>query len=438
MTNVSLIQQQPFIISLTYIFVGSKMTDMQEQKSHLDYGRMARLVEISRILNATTDVQQLLSTIIHEAAALLQCEAASILLLDPRTRQLYFKASSNEVDPELADLPVSLDNSIAGAILTSNKPMYIKDVSQDPRWNQNVDQAINFHTRSILGVPMHNVQQEPVGVLEALNKLGQEHFTKQDLETLTTLADIAGVAVEQARLFEELALANAELSELDQLKTDFIAIASHELRTPLSVILGYVSYLREEAGPAMAAQFDNVLQAAVHLRTLIQDMLNLRYVDAGATVISRQKVDFVELVRGLEATHDETAAAKEQTIALSLPPGPFYVNIDTDMMEVILGNLINNAVKFTPQHGSIAITVENRGSEIWFRIQDNGVGIPPDQLDRIFGRFYQVQSSLRRSHEGLGLGLAIARELIGLHDGRVWADSSGSEGSEFIVALKLL
>jgi sigma-B regulation protein RsbU (phosphoserine phosphatase) len=117
----------------------------------MDQHRMARLVEISRTLNASTNLHQLLSTIIDEAAALVSCEAASILLLDPQTRQLHFRASSNAVDPQLADHPVSLDNSIAGAILTQNQPMYIKDVTKDPRWNKNVDQKDRlyhpFHPR---------------------------------------------------------------------------------------------------------------------------------------------------------------------------------------------------------------------------------------------------------------------------------------------------
>ena len=410
---------------------------MNAQRPKLNAERMARLVEISRVLNATTNLDHLLSRIISEAADLTNAEAASILLLDPKTQQLHFKASSNEVPPEMSDMTVSLDGSIAGAILTENKPMYIQDVSKDSRWNQNVDDAISFHTRSILGVPMHNVNQEPVGVLEALNKNGGGDFSIQDFETLSILADIAGVAVEQARLFNELQQANAELNELDQLKTDFIAIASHELRTPLSVILGYVSFLRDEAGPEMTAQFDNVLQAAVHLRALIQDMLNLRYVDAGTAALTRKKVDLVALVHDMNLERDETAVAKEQTVHVTLPDHELLVLIDQDMMEVIIGNLLNNAVKFTPKGGQIVVKVERQGREAWFRIKDSGIGVPEDQLERIFKRFYQVESPLRRQHEGMGLGLSIAKELVELHGGRIWAESSNREGSEFIIALRL-
>ncbi len=410
---------------------------MSVQRPKLNAQRMARLVEISRVLNATTNLSHLLSRIISEAADLTSAEAASILLLDPKTQQLHFKASSNKVSPEMSNMAVPLDDSIAGAILTENKPMYIQDVAKDPRWNQDVSDALAFQTRSILGVPMHNVAQKPVGVLEALNKVGGGDFTVQDFETLSILADIAGVAVEQARLFTELEQANAELNELDQLKTDFIAIASHELRTPLSVILGYVSFLRDESGPEMTEQFDNVLQAAVHLRTLIQDMLNLRYVDAGTATLTRQKVDLVAMIQEMNLEQDETAAAKDQTVHVTLPEDELPVLIDQDMMEVIIGNLLNNAVKFTPKGGKIEVKVQRQGREAWFHIKDSGIGVPEDQLERIFKRFYQVESPLRRQHEGMGLGLSIAKELVELHGGRIWAESSNQHGSEFIIALRL-
>jgi len=417
--------------------LAGRETFTMNRKAKLDATRLARLVEISRALNAITNLDDLLSHIIKEAADLTQAEAASILLLDPRTHQLHFKASSNPIPPEMADLAVSLDDSIAGAILQANQPMYIQDVTREPRWNPQVGQIINFDTRQILGVPMRNVNQEPVGVLEALNKVGKPHFSVQDLETLAALADIAGVAVEKARLFTELEQANATLSELDKLKSDFIAIASHELRTPLGVIMGYVSFLREEADETMAEQFDTVLNAAVHLRGLIQDMANLSYVDAGQTALLRQMVDLSALVQEMKLASDETAAAKNQTITLHLPAHPLIVNVDRNMIEVVLNNLLNNAVKFTPQNGRIAITLEQQGGEVWFRIRDNGRGIPKDQLKRIFHRFYQVESPLVRQHGGLGLGLSIAKELVELNNGRIWAESAGENGSEFVVALPL-
>ncbi|MFO7540446.1 MAG: HAMP domain-containing sensor histidine kinase [Chloroflexota bacterium] len=407
----------------------------QQPKSQLNNSQLERMVEISRILNSTTNVDTLLHTIITEAANMTGAEAASILLLDPQTRQLHFRAASNSMEPGMLNTAVPLDNSIAGAVFQSNRPAIIADVSREPRWNENVDKAIDFQTRSILAVPMHDVER-PVGVLEALNKQ-EGAFTTADVETLSTLADIAGVAVEKARLIEELQLAYNELNELDQVKTDFIAVASHELRTPLAVIMGYVSFLRDEASPDMAGHLDQVMDASQQLRALIQDMLNLRYTDSGDTPLQLKEIDLVTLVRDMVMEKEEVMRSRQHTVTLRLGKQPLWAHIDPEKMGQVLSNLLNNAAKFTGTGGRIEVAVYGQGSEAWFRIRDNGMGIPSDKLERIFKRFYQVESSLNRRHEGMGLGLAIARELVLLHNGRIWAESDGQNGSTFYMVLPL-
>jgi signal transduction histidine kinase len=392
------------------------------------------MVEISRVLNSKSDIDDLLTYIIREAAALTESEAASILLLDRKTRQLRFKAAS-QMQPEMIDMPVPLSNSIAGAIITNNRPLIIDDVGKDPRWNPDVSQAIEFRTRSILGVPMHDMDR-PVGVLEALNKQ-EGNFTYEDVETLAILADLAGVAVERARLIEELRQANTELNELDQTKSSFIALASHELRTPLSVILGYVSFLRDEATLETAEQLDYVMTAAIRLRSLIQDMLNFQYTAADENKLNLKQVDCVEMLREIVDSRDETAIAKQQSITINLPAAKIPVFVDMGMIEVVINNLLGNAIKFTPQGGHIEIALSTKADEVWFTVSDDGIGIPSDKLERIFTRFYQVEDHMRRHYEGMGLGLAIAKELVELHHGRIWVENKQPKGSKFFVALPL-
>jgi signal transduction histidine kinase len=386
------------------------------------------------VLNSKSDISDLLTYIIREAASLTESEAASILLLDRQTRQLRFKAAS-QMEPEMVDMPVPLDNSIAGAIITNNRPLIIDDVGKDPRWNPDVSQAIAFRTRSILGVPMHDMER-PMGVLEALNKQ-EGSFTYEDVETLAILADLAGVAVERARLIEELRQANTELNELDQTKSSFIALASHELRTPLSVILGYVSFLRDDATSETAEQLDYVMTAAVRLRSLIQDMLNFQYTAAGENKLHLKQVDCVEMLREIVDSRDETALAKQQSITIKLPPAIIPVFVDKGMIEVVINNLLSNAIKFTPQGGHIEIVLNKQTDEVWITVSDDGIGVPSDKLERIFTRFYQVEDHMRRHYEGMGLGLAIAKELIELHHGRIWVENKQPTGSKFFVALPL-
>lgn len=403
----------------------------------LSRAKFIRLVEASRVLNSTSELGELLNFIISEAAALTDSEAASILLFDPDKRELRFSATSNQPGDEIADVAVPLDNSVAGTVFQSNQPVIIDEVARDPQWYSHVDQTIGFQTSSILGVPLHDASGQPTGVLEALNKR-EGSFDAQDVETLSTLADLAGVAVERARLLEELRLAYRQLNELDQLKSNFIAIASHELRTPLSIILGYVSFLREEADNAETAfQLDSVLNAAVRLRGLIQDMLNLQYVETGELQLAREPFDLVEVVQRVVTERDETAEAKRQTITLEVHDEPLRVVGDASAFELVLENLLNNAIKFTPTGGRIEIVLEQHGDEAWLEVRDTGVGIPQEELQRIFNRFYQVEHHMRRQFEGLGLGLAVARDLTELQKGRIWARSEPGKGSQFFVALPL-
>ena len=401
----------------------------------LNAHQLDRMVEVSRKLNSAPDINQLLKLIIDEAADLTNAEAASILLFDQKTRQLRFKATSGEMPPALDNVPVPIHNSIAGTVWQSNKPLIINDVSHDSRWNPKMDQAINFRTGSILGVPMHDAER-PVGVLESINKREGE-FTPEDVAILTTLADLAGVAVEKARLIGELRQANQKLSELDRLKSDFIALASHELRTPLAIILGYASYLREEADPAMSEQLDTILQSSMRLRDLIQDMLNLGYVDAGSAAVAPETIDLTQFLRELLYNREASSTLPAQSIQFRANARPLPVAIDQAMIEVVFYNLLNNAIKFTVEGGKIEIRVGQRNDEAWFCVADSGIGIAQDQLERIFDRFYQVEPHMSRHYEGMGLGLAIARDLVNLHNGRIWVESQPNKGSNFYVALPL-
>jgi signal transduction histidine kinase len=270
-----------------------------------------------------------------------------------------------------------------------------------------------------------------VGVLEAINKIEAE-FTQADVETLTTLANLAAIAIHKAGLIAQLRSANEQLSELDKLKSDFIAVASHELRTPLAVILGYVSMLKEQVG---GEELESVLQAALQLRDLMEGMLNLQYIDAGESKLTLSDFGLGVLVREVVEEQGEMIQAKEQKVQLHLPADRCDVTADRETLRMVLSNLTSNAIKFTPVGGQIYITLSKRPDEVWVSVRDDGPGIPEAQQKRLFTRFYQLEPTLTRHHGGLGLGLAIARELLELQNGRIWLESAVGKGSTFTFAL---
>jgi signal transduction histidine kinase len=397
---------------------------------------LERILRISQILTSTLQLEPLLQTITQAATELTDTAASSIMLVDKNTGALHFETVSGSKREEVKRVTVPLDGSIAGWIVREGKPLLIPDVRQDPRFYTRVDETTDFETHSILGVPLQ-VRGKVIGVLEALNKTGDGIFMQDDINTLSTLAAHAAIAIENARLVTEIQKAYEELSELDRLKSEFVAIASHELQTPLTVILGYASFLKEEATGAASEQADVVLQSALRLRSLIDDMVNLRHVETGGAELELEQLSLNELVTTITGEFASLAEARKQNVSIKLASQPPMVRADRQKLHLVLANLLSNAIKFTPEGGRIQVAVETKGNEVWVSVRDTGVGIPPRKQERIFDRFYQVEPSLTRRFEGMGLGLSIAKGMVELHGGRIWVESVEGMGSSFTFALPL-
>jgi signal transduction histidine kinase len=398
--------------------------------------RLSRLVENSVTLNSTLDLDRLLEIIIISATDLLESEAASILLVDKKTNDLYFAASTGSDPEEIKRMPVPLDGSIAGTIFRKAKPMIINDVKADPRHFRDVGERLNYEVRSLIGVPLH-IREEVTGVLEAVNKR-DGGYDESDLHTLMNIASQAAVAINNARLVEALQGAYNELGKLDRFKSEFIAIASHELRTPLGLILGYAALLKEETDQAAAQLAEMVLNSALRMRKLIEAMTNMNMLQVG-TVEMDFKIQALQPV--VSEAYEEVSTmiqTKGQRSEICLAEEPLYSYVDGPKLTLAIVNLLNNAMHFTPMGGRIDIELKQHGTEAWIQIRDNGAGIPEDQLTQIFEQFYQVDRHMTRRHGGLGLGLAIVRAIAQAHGGRVWADSDGSgKGSAFTIALPI-
>jgi signal transduction histidine kinase len=398
--------------------------------------RYSRLVEISVTLNSTLDLDRLLQFIIDSAADLLDSEGASILLVDEKTKDLKFAAATGSDPEELARIPVPLDGSLAGTVFRDDRPLIINEVSKDPRHFSEVGERINFQTRSLLGVPMR-IQDQVTGVLEAVNKR-KGMFDAADEQILSIIASQAAVAINNARLVDALQRAYDELGKLDRLKSEFISIASHELRTPLALILGYASILQEDAGEAASQHVSAVLNSAMRMRSLIEDMTNLNLLRVGSAEMNFEVQPLQSVVRAAHEEVRETIQAKGLDLRVELWEEMIEARVDGPKLSMALTNLLNNALRFTPTQGYIALRLTRRGDEAWFQVQDDGAGIDENELERIFQPFYQVEDHLIRRHEGMGLGLAIVRGVAEAHGGRAWAESEGlDQGSTFTITIPL-
>jgi len=409
------------------------MTRLADTAAHTT--RLERLLETSRTMTSTLDLKPLLDTIVRVACELTESSAASLLLYDPTTQELHFKASPDMHRTNLHKISVPLEGSVAGEVFTEGKPIIIQNAEQDPRIFRHVDQRLNFQTRSIMGVPLI-VKQETIGVLEALNKHGQRHYTEDDLMVLETLASQAAIAIENARLMTSLQQANEDLQRLDKMKSDFIAIASHELRTPLGLILGHSTFLREIIPPKYTEQMDVVIRSAMRLKSIIEDMSTISHQEQGQSIVRRMPFSLSELVEEAVTRFEEEAQQKEIELGYDVPDSdPLMVEGDKEKIDVALTNLIRNALIFTDPGGQVGIKAEGDGGYVKVFVVDTGIGIPEEDITRVFERFYQVESHLTRKHGGMGLGLSIAKAMVEMHQGQIWCESKVGTGSLFCFTL---
>ncbi len=396
--------------------------------------RLERLLEISRTLSSTLDLPPLLQTIVDVACELTDSEAASILLYDSKTHELRFEAAPGDQRDQLQPISVPLDSSVAGWIFSHNQPLVIQDATNDPRVYRQVDRTLNFQTRSILGVPLR-IKDRPIGVLEAVNKRQGVAYTQEDLSVLETLAAQAAIAIENAQLLARLKDANEDLKRLDRMKSDFIAIASHELRTPLGLILGHATFLKDLVPPEHGEQMEVIIRSAMRLKSLVEDLSAIAHKEQGQARVRRVPFSMSELVEEVVSRFLEEAKTKQIELGYDVPEDPLLVEGDREKIDLALTNLVRNALTFTDPGGQVGIKAESAGGWVKVFVVDTGIGIPADEVERVFDRFYQVESHLTRRHGGMGLGLSIAKAMVELHNGQIWCESKEGVGSLFCFML---
>jgi signal transduction histidine kinase len=400
-------------------------------------GQFKRLVELSVTLNSTLDLDDLLQLITATATDLLDCEAASILLYDEKNSRLFFAAATGSDPVRLAEVPVPIETSLAGTIFRTNHPLIRNNVEQDPSHYPIVSEHIKYKVKSLLGVPMP-IKDRTVGVLEAVNKRNGV-FDDHDAALLAVTASHAAIAINNARLLRATQKALNKVKETDQLKSNFLTLASHELRTPLGLIIGYSSFMKEDTRGEISKQADQVLTAAQQMRSILDEMNNLAMLKSDDMALRPQKVAMEDILAYACEGIKEIAATRKQNLVYDFPEEAYIVNVDIDKTALAFGNILGNAIRFSPQGSEITVGVAKDGDQVLSWVQDRGIGIPADKLQKIFEEFYQIEPPNTRHYGGLGIGLTIAKGLIEAQGGRIWAESEGAgKGSTLKVLLPMI
>jgi signal transduction histidine kinase len=236
---------------------------------------------------------------------------------------------------------------------------------------------------------------------------------------------------------DDLARANMALYESDKAKGDFLSTVSHELRTPLHGIIGFSDVLLSPASPLNEKQarwVANIKTSGQHLLTLINDILDLAKIESGRMELRPEEFSVTAFCDALLPAFRLPAEKKNLDLRVHYDPNVRTIRQDAGKLRQILTNLLSNAIKFTPDGGKVTLRTMADGDSVVFRVEDTGVGIPPDEQERVFEKFRQAgRSTLTREHEGTGLGLSIVREICGLLGGEVTLTSELGRGSTFTV-----
>ncbi len=363
------------------------------------------------------------------ARDLTSSEAALVLELDEASQTLSVLAASPGLEAVQSAVRKALDQGAAGRCLREGVPIVISQTMPGANVPGPDAAPVSPPERSVLAVPLM-VSSKPLGALLAVNRDGSD-YTGEERALLEILAMPIALVLENAELRRQMESTTKEFSDLDRLKTDFIAITSHELRTPLGLILGHATFLRELLGPQYHEQLDVIIKNASRLKDIIESLSSMDNFKTGGARLRLQTFALRDLVADVMDSYAETAVQRK--IELKTLPGPLELMVEADRTKIAiaLGNLVRNALAFTDSGGHVQIRYESLEGFAKVSVVDDGVGIPARDLARVFDRFFQVESHLTRHHTGMGLGLSVAKAMIEMHGGRIWVESTEGKGSDF-------
>lgn len=391
--------------------------------------RYERLMEISRQLNSTLDLSTLLNRIIQAATELTDTETASIMLIDPKTGELRFEASSQAgmTAGAMEAIVVPIDGSLAGWVVRHGEPSLVEDARSDPRFFRGVDETIDFETRNLLGVPMiaHN---RVIGVVQAVNKRPGAQWTEDDINTLTTLAAQAAVAIENARLFQQ---------------SDLIEEMVHELRAPLMGLRASTSLLARPDLPENRRRdiIQTIQSEADRLTRMTTEFLDLARLESGRARLETSQFDCTQLIE--ETVEIVRQQAAERFIDIHIQAEPITLQADRGKVKRVILNLLTNAIKYNRDHGEIfvraraLVQADQPPRMARLEVQDTGRGMSEESQQHMFEKFYRA-SDVASSTQGTGLGLVIAKRIIEAHGGEIGFQSALGVGTTFYFTLPML
>ena len=418
-------------------------TELQARTRELgrSVDELKALGEVGRAVSSTLDLETVLNTIVSRAAQLAGADGASIHEYDEASREFPMRATHN-YDPELVEsyraMPIRMGEGLTGRAAERREPMQVPDIAPEGAYQSHLrDLLLRMGYRALLSVPLVR-EDQVIGAL-VVHRQAPGEFPPEVVELLKTFATQSALAIQNARLFREIADKSRQLEAASHHKSEFLANMSHELRTPLNAIIGFSEVLAErmfgEVNEKQAEYLQDILSSGRHLLSLINDILDLSKVEAGRLELELGPFHLPTTLDNALILVRERATRHGITLTQAVDEAVGEIVADERKVKQILLNLLSNAVKFTPEGGRVGLTATAADDAITIAVSDTGIGIAPEDQAAIFEEFRQVGRDDTRKQEGTGLGLTLAKKFVELHGGRIWVQSQVGQGSTFTFTL---
>lgn len=505
---------------------------------------MKAIADSAAAINVSLQLDEVIQTILEQTANALEIEAASLALIDPNTDELEFRAATGEGAQVIIGMRIKMGQGIAGWVAQQGKSVIVSDTQKDPRFSPIFDDSTGFQTRSIACAPIIS-KGEVIGILEALNPANP--FDEGILKVLEGIGNLAGAAINHARLFEQVELEHrrylelfdasidsilitdtegniieanrqavlfigydsdtitkknvhhfhqvnwnivgqnfeslidtdpisyqsilhtedgkevevdvhvrkididgsshflwilrdiTERLELDQMREDFTSMIYHDLRSPLANVSSGLdvlsSILPDDGDSTIRSVLDIAIRSTERVHRLASALLDTNLLEAGQRIGNPQPANAADMIQDSIETITPMADHKTLIIKSEIPAKLPQVRVDIDMIKRVIINLLENAVKFTPNEGTITTIAKQKGNWVQITIEDNGPGIPEEEQELIFEKFHRMNSKGAGTASGLGIGLAFCKLAVEGHGGEIWIESRNGNGSRFTFTL---
>jgi signal transduction histidine kinase len=401
------------------------------------------LGEVGRAVSSTLDLETVLTTIVSRANHLSGTDAGAIYEYDEATGLFHLRATQNfpdDVVEALRAMPLHRNEGAIGRLAITREPVQIADIAVEGAYQSRArEMLLRTGYRALLAVPMLR-EDHIIGGL-VVNRTAPGEFSAEVVELLKTFATQSAMALQNARLFQEVEEKSRQLEVANRHKSEFLANMSHELRTPLNAIIGFSEVLVERMFGELNEKQDEYLRdifsSGRHLLSLINDILDLSKIEAGKMELELGTFDLPAAMENALTLVKGRAANHAITLHLEVDRRLGECVGDERKLKQVLVNLVSNAVKFTPEGGRVEVRAAPANGGVEFAVSDTGIGIAPEDQEAIFEEFRQVGTDYAKKREGTGLGLTLTKRIVELHGGRIWVKSQLGQGSTFAFMLPL-